>query len=249
MYILLHTSMLRAYSIAPVCDGTYSTVYIFSRIFHYAFICISCVHCSLIQLYTLISRILYVCSMIQYGVHVLIVYIPLFLLLLTSTVMLYSFHIYSTTSGTPALLSHTDAETPITHMFPHASLRSLYFVFIYSMVVIICLFTVYIPLIWTLCVSVHFVHFMHLLVIRCIIMHCIMFFLFNPFWGELRVPWSLTARRGYVGTKVRNRGRHNHAFLSFLSLIIHSLYHVHALHFILVLSKPTHLDRQLEWIP
>lgn len=130
MYILLHTSTVRAYSIAPVCDGTYSTVYIFSRIFEYAFICIACVCCSLIQMYTLISRILYVCSMIQYGVHVLIAYIPLFLLLLTSIFILYSCHIYSTTPGPPALLSHTDVETLIAHMFPHASLRSLYFVFI-----------------------------------------------------------------------------------------------------------------------
>lgn len=249
MYILLHTSTLRAYSIAPVCDGTYSTVYIFLRIFHYAFICIACVRCSLIQFYTLISRILYVCFVIQHGVHVLIMYTPLFLLLLTSTVILYSFHVYSTAPDTPALLSHTDVETPIAHMFPHASLCSLYFVFIYPMVVILCLFIVYAPLICMLCVSVHFVRSMHLLVIYCIIMHCILFFLFTYFWEKLRVPWSLTARRGYAGTKVCNRRRHNYDFLSFFSLIIHCLYHVHALHFSLVLSKPTHLDRQLEWIP
>lgn len=129
MYIQLHTSMLRAYSIAPVCDGTYSNVYIFSRIFHYGFICIACVCCSLIQLYTLISRILYVCSVIRYGVHVLIEYIPFFLLILTSTVILYSCHVYSTAPNTPALLSHKmlrhrSRTCFLTHLCIHSTLFS-----------------------------------------------------------------------------------------------------------------------------
>lgn len=179
MYIILHTSTLRAYSIAPIRDGTYSTVYIFSRIFHYVFICIACVRCSLIQLYTLISRILYVCSVIWYGVHVLIAYIPLFLLLLTSTVILYTCHVYSTAPGTPALLSHTNAETPIVHMFPHASLHSFYFVFIYPMFVILCLFTVYVPLIWTSYMSVHSERLCVYLL--CVASSCITFcFFFSP---------------------------------------------------------------------
>ena len=32
---------------------------------------------------------------------------------------------------------------------------------------------------------------------------------------ELRLPWSLIARRGYVGTKVRNRGGHNNKTFPF----------------------------------